>query len=105
MDKIEFRCFHCNSKLKMPAKYAGRKGRCPKCKAKNTIPSNDDTLEDTIIVMFNDIDDYEEEQYDKKQDEDDPLALAQDEYSEMGEFEQQDDDAYKDDDGGNLPNG
>ena len=42
---------------------------------------------------------------DKKQDEDDPLALAQDEYSEMGEFEQQDDDAYKDDDGGNLPNG
>ena len=83
MSKIKFTCFHCNAKLKMPAKYAGRKGRCPKCKAKNTIPSNDDTLEDTIIMMFNDIDDYEDEQ-DKTEDEIDPM---------------------KKDDNGNLPNG
>ena len=62
MPKIEFRCFHCNAKLKMPSKYAGRKGKCPKCKAKNTIPSNEDTLEDTIMMMFHDIDDYEDEQ-------------------------------------------
>ncbi len=64
VSKIKFTCFNCNSKLKMPAKYAGRKGRCPKCKAKNTIPSMDDTLEDTIIVMFNDMDDYEDEHED-----------------------------------------
>ncbi len=73
MNKIKFTCFHCGSKLRMPAEYAGRKGRCPKCKAKNTIPSMDDTLEDTIIVMFNDMDDYEDEQYEKEPDDIDPM--------------------------------
>ena len=105
--KINFTCFHCGSKLRMPAKYAGRKGRCPKCKAKNTIPSNDDTLEDTIIIMFNDIDDYEDEE---DMTGPDPFALTQDGLDDMGnplsEYEQQDDDdEYKDDDDGNLPNG
>jgi hypothetical protein len=57
----------------MPAKYAGRKGRCPKCKAKNTIPSMEDTLEDTIIMMFNDIDDYEDEHDEKEPEDIDPM--------------------------------
>jgi hypothetical protein len=79
----------------MPAKYAGRKGRCPKCKAKNTIPSNEDTLEDTIMIMFHDIDDYEDEQ---DMPEPDPFASMKDEWDDI-------DDPIKDDDGGNLPNG
>jgi phage FluMu protein Com len=83
---IKFRCFKCNAKLEMPEEYIGRKGRCPNCKAKNTIPSPDDTLEDSIMMMFKDIDDAEDEQFES-------------------EYEQQDGDSYKDDDGGNLPNG
>ena len=66
MAKIKFTCFHCEAKLRMPAEYAGRKGRCPKCKAKNTIPSMEDTIEDSIMDMFHDIDDYEDEQDDSE---------------------------------------
>ena len=86
MSNIRFSCWKCNAKLEMPEEYVGRAGRCPKCKMKNTIPSMHDTLADTIMIMFNDIDDWEDEQAEK-------------------EFEQYDPDGYKDDDGGNLPNG
>lgn len=61
MDKIKFLCFHCNAKLETDAIHAGRKGRCPTCKTKNTVPSLHDTLEDSIITLFNDMDEYEEE--------------------------------------------
>jgi len=63
--KIRFICFHCNSKLEAPINKAGRRGRCPKCKAKNTIPSCHDTLDDKVVTLFEDIDRYEEEQAEK----------------------------------------
>ena len=56
---IKFHCFHCNAKLSMPKKYIGRKGRCPKCKAKNTVPSPLYTLDDEIMTMFSDIKEHE----------------------------------------------
>ena len=34
---LRFYCT-CGQKIKMPAKYAGRNGKCPKCKLKITIP-------------------------------------------------------------------
>jgi len=61
MDKIKFSCFHCNSKLEIDSQYVGRKGYCPKCGAKNTVPSMHDTLDDSIIMLFKDIEDYEDE--------------------------------------------
>lgn len=62
MNRIKFSCFHCNAKLEVDLKHVGRKGKCPKCGAKNTIPSMHDTMEDSIIMLFKDIDDYEDEQ-------------------------------------------
>lgn len=79
---MKFKCFHCSSILRVKDKYVGRKGKCPKCGTKNTVPSPDDTIEDSIMTIFNDMDDAEDE-----------------------EFEQQEKDSYVDDDGGNLPNG
>ena len=61
MPNIKFKCFNCGAKLEMEDKHVGRKGRCPKCKAKNTIPSPQDTLEESIIMLFQDIDENEEE--------------------------------------------
>ncbi len=68
----------------MPAKYVGRKCRCPKCKAKNTIPSPDDTIEDSIINMFNDIDEYEDEHAESEPEDPDPFSLTQDGLDDMG---------------------
>ena len=56
---IRFICFNCDAKLEMEDQYVGRRGRCPICKAKNTIPSPMDTLEDSIMMWFKDIDDNE----------------------------------------------
>ena len=61
MDKIKFTCFNCNAKLEIDGEYGGRRGRCPKCKAKNTIPSSEDTLDDSIIILLNDMEKHEEE--------------------------------------------
>ena len=58
---IRFRCFVCNAKLEIEDKHVGRKGRCPTCKTKNTVPSPNDTLEDSIMKLFKDLDDLEEE--------------------------------------------
>ena len=82
----KFRCFACNAKIEAPTEYAGRKGRCPKCKANNTIPSMHDTLDETIMMMFQDIEDKEDEECEKK-------------------YDLQREGSYTDDDGGNLPNG
>ena len=35
---VRFHC-HCGQSIKMPAKYAGRTGKCPKCREKIIIPS------------------------------------------------------------------
>jgi len=59
--KINFTCFHCNAKLSAPIAEAGRRGRCPTCRAKNTIPSCEDTLDDQVVILFEDMDKYEEE--------------------------------------------
>jgi len=64
MPNIRFKCFNCGAKLEMEEKYIGRKGRCPKCKAKNTIPSPQDTLEESIMMLFSDIDENEENEED-----------------------------------------
>ena len=61
MEDVKFSCFNCEAKLEAPTKYIGRKGKCPKCGAKNTIPSPNDTLEESIITLFKDIDDFEDE--------------------------------------------
>ena len=71
MSNIEFLCFRCNEKLKVDSKYIGRKGKCPKCGVKNTVPSMHDTLGDSIIMLFEDIDDYEDEQDDYEDEQDD----------------------------------
>lgn len=66
MDKIKFECFNCGAKVEASVEYSGRKGRCPKCGSKNTIPSMHETLEDTIITLFKDIDEDEEEKDEEK---------------------------------------
>jgi len=70
----------------MPSQYVGRRCRCPRCKAKNTIPSPDDTMEDSIINMFNDIDKYDDEHTEPEDDDDepDPFSLTQDGLDDMG---------------------
>lgn len=65
---IKFRCFNCNSKVEAPDWAGGRRGKCPKCKAKNTIPSLHDTIEDNILTLFEDIENYEDEQIEEEQD-------------------------------------
>jgi DNA-directed RNA polymerase subunit RPC12/RpoP len=71
VEKVKFSCFNCEAKLEVDEKYIGRKGRCPTCGAKNTIPSPQDTLEESIIALFKDIDEYEEEIIDNEEDEKD----------------------------------
>ncbi len=39
MDAITFRCANCQHPMKVSADKAGRKARCPKCKAELTIPA------------------------------------------------------------------
>jgi hypothetical protein len=36
--KIEFECSHCKKPVKVPIQHAGKKGRCPYCKANVDIP-------------------------------------------------------------------
>ncbi len=61
-NRIKFTCFNCEVELEVPEGYEGRRGRCPKCLAKNTIPSSDDTVEDCIITLFEDMETHEEDQ-------------------------------------------
>jgi len=88
MSKIKFTCYYCNAKLEIDAEYIGRKGKCPKCETRNTVPSPEDTLEDSIMILFKDIEDKEDE-----------------ENKDNKEYEPYSKDSYTDDDGGNLPNG
>ncbi|UCF16185.1 MAG: hypothetical protein JSW59_01740 [Phycisphaerales bacterium] len=36
---MRFRCDHCGKEIRVPRSYAGRKGRCPECKAVLTVPA------------------------------------------------------------------
>ena len=94
-DTVKFTCWKCSAKLETSNHYIGKKGKCPKCRSKNTIPSMHDTLEDSIIIMFNDMDENEEKENENEENEE----------NRKSEFEQYDSESYKDDDGGNLPNG
>ncbi len=38
---IHFECEHCGHAVRVPAAHAGKKGRCPSCKAVVDIPSSD----------------------------------------------------------------
>ncbi len=38
MKNIEFSCLHCGKELSVSAKFAGKKGKCPKCKGAISIP-------------------------------------------------------------------
>jgi len=58
-EKVKFTCFNCNAKLEAHISF---KGKCPSCKAKNTIPSSENTMEDSIIMFFKDIEEHEDEQ-------------------------------------------
>ena len=60
MSNIRFSCFNCSAKLEIDEKHVGRKGKCPKCEAKNTVPSPNDTLEDSIMKLFKDLEDFED---------------------------------------------
>lgn len=68
MSKIRLSCFHCSAKLEVDTKHIGRKGKCPKCGTKNTIPSPEDTIEESIMTIFKDMEDEEdEEEFEKEQ--------------------------------------
>jgi len=36
---MKFHCDHCGKEIRVPRSYAGRKGRCPECKAVLTVPA------------------------------------------------------------------
>ena len=60
MDRILFACFNCEKQWSANGDYAGKKIRCPDCRAKNTIPSPGDTLADSIANMILDIEVHED---------------------------------------------
>jgi hypothetical protein len=43
---IRFSCEKCKFKIKALEKYAGKKGKCPKCKAMCIIPKEEYTISD-----------------------------------------------------------
>ena len=43
---IKFRCKNCGKKINAPEKHAGKKGKCPKCKAILVVPQPDNQIPD-----------------------------------------------------------
>ena len=44
MDKVRFYCKGCGTVVQIDSKYAGQRGKCPKCQTPNTIPHYDEVL-------------------------------------------------------------
>jgi hypothetical protein len=52
-DMTSFTCRNCGLKIRVPAKFAGKKGKCPKCKAVVIIPGMSDELELKLQISEN----------------------------------------------------
>jgi DNA-directed RNA polymerase subunit RPC12/RpoP len=52
MDSVKFTCFRCSKSVRALVKHAGRKGKCPSCKAKNTIPGHEQDELLTSVTRF-----------------------------------------------------
>ena len=59
-DTIQCACGHCHAKYRLPAEFAGRTGKCKKCGQKFQIPSNERSLEDSVLDWLAEEDDVEE---------------------------------------------
>jgi len=61
---IQFGCPHCRRTNRVPAKYAGQRGRCPGCRKPIRVPEDSaDDLEDEGAEEDDDLDDEQLEEY------------------------------------------
>ncbi len=52
MDKLSFKCAHCNHIIVVPSQFIGKQGICPKCKKLIAIPSWENSFVASIAVPF-----------------------------------------------------